>query len=224
MAWFDFITKKKNSPRFVREYEDLLKTKTPKVRPIRQLEFTVLDTETTGFNIKSDYIVAYGSVKVQGYTIKINSAKEYYLQLKKQEREAIKVHGIIKAGEYTSLEDFIKNFLKEIGGSVLVAHHASFDIAMLEKAGSAVGLNKLKNPVLDTAGLAIRLELGPHYNLRQIKNSDYSLDSLCMRYGIALDDRHTAAGDAFLTAQLLLKLLKIAERKGIGTFGDLMSR
>jgi DNA polymerase-3 subunit epsilon len=50
----------------------------------------------------------------------------------------------------------------------------------------------------------------------------YSLDELCIRYGIEMDDRHTAAGDAFLTAQLFLKLLKLAEKKGIRNFKDLL--
>lgn len=224
MAWYDFLSKKKPAAGFVREYEDLFKNRIRKERLIRDLDFIVIDTETTGLDTKSDYIVSYGSVAVKGYAIKVNSAKEYYLPPMQQKKEAIKIHGIINATEYTSLADFIRNVLTEIGSSVLVAHHAGFDVAMLEKAGAAVGLKKLKNPILDTANLAIRLELGFHHMPGQVNNGEYSLDRLCARYGIPIEDRHTAAGDAFLTAQLLLKLLKIAENKGIRNFGDLMRR
>lgn len=67
------------------------------------------------------------------------------------------------------------------------------------------------------------MEVGKFYNPHAIASQDYSLDKLCERYGISLDDRHTAAGDALLTAQLLIKLLKVADKKGIKTFGDLMA-
>jgi DNA polymerase-3 subunit epsilon len=70
--------------------------------------------------------------------------------------------------------------------------------------------------------LAIRLEHGPHADRTQIKREDYTLDALCARYGIIPEDRHTAAGDAFLTAQVLLKLLALAKQKGIKDFGQLM--
>src|SRR5690606_19327912 len=112
--------------------------------------FTVLDTETSGLNTRTDYIISFGSVKVKGYSIKINTVKEFYLKLKKQDREAIKVHEIIKAVNFISLEEFVNIFLKEIGNSIVVAHYADFDVAMLEKAGKTYGLKKLQNPILDT--------------------------------------------------------------------------
>jgi DNA polymerase III subunit epsilon len=64
--------------------------------------------------------------------------------------------------------------------------------------------------------------VGKFYDPRTVVNEAYSLDRLCEKYQIELDDRHTAPGDAFLTAQLLLKLLKLAEKKGIKTFGELI--
>lgn len=225
MGWFDFLKKEKIIPSpFVLDYESLIREKIPKERSISELEFTVLDTETTGLNTRADYIISFGSVKVKGYSIKIKTAKEFFLKFKKKDKEAIKVHEIIKADNVIALEEFVKIFLKEVGNSIVVAHHAGFDVAMLERAGRSFGLKKLQNPILDTFYLAIRLEVGINFNPRLVNRADYSLDSLCDRYHIPLDDRHTAPGDAFLTAQLLVKLLKIAERKGIKTFGDLMGR
>ena len=225
MGWLDLFKKKNTNPfAFVQEYEKLFLTKMPKGTALSQMEFLVLDTETTGLNTRSDFIISFGSVRVSGYTIKINTVKEYYLKHKKLGREAIKIHGLIKSEGTLSLENFIKEVLQEIGTLTLVAHHAGFDKAMLEKAGKSFGLSKLHNPFLDTMDLAIRLEIGRKYNPHLLNMTDFSLDSLCKRYHIPLDDRHTASGDAFLTAQLLLKLLKIAESKGIQTFGDLMQR
>lgn len=225
MGWLDIFKSKKTVPSpFIGEYEKLFPVKMAKETFLTNVDFLVLDTETTGLDTRSDYIVSFGSVRVSGFTIKINTVKEYYLKPKKLGREAIKIHGLIKSELPLSLENFMKEVLQEIGNLPLVAHHAGFDRAMLEKAGKPFGLSKLHNLFLDTADLAIRLEIGRNYNPQLVNPADYSLDSLCNRYHIPLDDRHTASGDAFLTAQLLLKLLKIAESKGIKTFGDLMQR
>lgn len=225
MGWFGLFQKKTVQPTaFVLDYENLFKEKIAKDTPLCDLTFTVLDTETTGLNSKADEIVSYGSIRVTGNRILVNSVREYYLKPTKQNKEAVKIHGIVKREGFVSPHDFVKQFLTEIGNTVLVAHHAGFDKAMLEKAGKPFGLKKILNPFLDTFDLAVRLEIGRNYHPRMINELDYSLDKLCERYKIPLDDRHTAAGDALLAAQLLLKLLKLAETKGISTYGDLMRR
>jgi DNA polymerase-3 subunit epsilon len=47
----------------------------------------------------------------------------------------------------------------------------------------------------------------------------FTLDSLCDLFGIIPHDRHTASGDAFLTAQVFLRLLRLAARHGRTTLG-----
>jgi DNA polymerase III epsilon subunit-like protein len=49
----------------------------------------------------------------------------------------------------------------------------------------------------------------------------HSLDALCERFGITPHDRHTALGDAFLTAQILLRVLKEAGKLGMWNLEDL---
>ena len=223
MGWLDIFRKKtyQQEP-FVAAYEALLQDKIAKSTPIADLTFTVLDTETTGLNSKTDEIVSYGSIQVKGFRVFVNSVKEYFLKPSKQNQEAIKVHGIIKKDGFISPQEFVERFLSEIGATILVAHHAGFDKAMLEKAGKPFGLKRILNPTIDTYDLAVRLEIGKNHNPRMVNGLDYSLDKLCERYQIPLDDRHTASGDAFLTAQLLLKLLKKADKAGIKTYGDLL--
>lgn len=225
MGWLDIFRKQtlQQEP-FVAAYEALFQEKIPKATPIADLTFTVLDTETTGLNRRRDELVSYGSIQVKGFRVFVSSVKEYYLKPTRQNHEAIKVHGIIKKDGFISPQEFVKRFLSEIGTTVLVAHHAGFDKAMLEKVGKPFGLTRILNPTIDTYDLAVRLEIGKNYNPRMVNGLDYSLDKLCDRYQIPLDDRHTAAGDAFLTAQLLLKLLKKADRAGIKTYGDLISK
>ena len=38
----------------------------------------------------------------------------------------------------------------------------------------------------------------------------FTLDALCDMFGVIPHDRHTASGDAFITAQVFLRLLKLA--------------
>ena len=48
---------------------------------------------------------------------------------------------------------------------------------------------------------------------------DFSLDALCSLFGVEPHDRHTAGGDAFITAQILLRLLRLAKRHQRTTLG-----
>jgi len=108
-----------------------------------------------------------------------------------------------------------------------VAHHAAFDMRMLEKAIAPYRGAKVWNPSVDTAQLARRVEVSAMTSNQARgaeQQSDYQLDRLVERYGIDIPERHTAAGDALATALLFQRLLKKAERRGIVTLGDLLAR
>ena len=49
----------------------------------------------------------------------------------------------------------------------------------------------------------------------------FSLDALCNMFGVVPHDRHTAGGDAFLTAQIFLRLLRAAKAVGRTTLDSL---
>ena len=49
----------------------------------------------------------------------------------------------------------------------------------------------------------------------------FSLDGLCEMFGVTPHDRHTAGGDAFITAQIFLRLLRAAKAAGRDTLGAL---
>jgi DNA polymerase-3 subunit epsilon len=46
-----------------------------------------------------------------------------------------------------------------------------------------------------------------------------SLDTLADLFGVIPHDRHTASGDAFITALVFLRLLKLASRHGRDSLG-----
>jgi DNA polymerase-3 subunit epsilon len=49
----------------------------------------------------------------------------------------------------------------------------------------------------------------------------YGLDSLIQYYGLECRARHRAWGDALVTAEVLLRLLEAADRRGIETWAQL---
>ncbi|MBS9522667.1 3'-5' exonuclease [Litoribacter ruber] len=209
--WEDEFTKTD----FVKEYEDKFRSKTNPDTPLDQLTFCILDTETTGLNVNKDYILSFGALKVKKYHIHLSDLLEIYVKAPLVKSEALSVHEIVQKNDAEELSSFAQHSLQYIGNSIVVGHHVGFDIQMLQKTYRPFGLKKLLNKTIDTFELAVRLEKGYHFNPELIRNEEYSLDALCKRYKIPLHDRHTASGDAMLTAILFMKLLKSAENKSI---------
>ena len=56
---------------------------------------------------------------------------------------------------------------------------------------------------------------------RAISGRHFTLDALCEMFDVIPHDRHTASGDAFLTAQVLLRLLRLAARHGRTTLASI---
>jgi DNA polymerase-3 subunit epsilon len=221
MSWWEFWKPKSAKSDFVASFLEQSKAAIPGIRAIDQLNFVVLDTETTGLNPAEDFILSFGAVKLSKMTIRVSTAVEWYPVSPKNGKGTAAIHGLIESKTPVQISDFVPNLLAYLGDSILVGHHLGFDLEMLLKTCRPFGLEEFPNFCVDTMNLAIRLEQGPNADRHHFKPGDYSLDALCDRYGIEKDDRHTAAGDAFLTAQLLLKLLIVAKNKGIKDFGTL---
>lgn len=222
MSWWPFQSQSKKQD-FVEEYLQLFQNPIPGIRKITQLDFVVLDTETTGLDPKNDFVISFGGIKIQKGKIQVGTAVEWYPESPKEAGESAKIHGLVHRENLVKPKVFSEMLLEYIGSSILVGHHLNFDLEMLQKLCHSSGLKSFRNQSLDTLALAVRIEHGPHVNWHEISMREYSLDALCERYQISTDDRHTAGGDAFLTAQLLLKLLKLADRKGISTYAQLFN-
>lgn len=220
MSWWSFRTPSQKQS-FVSDFLQVASREIPGIRQIDQLTFVVLDTETSGLNPREDEVLSFGAIKIHQGSIRLDTAVEFYPESFREPGSAAAVHGLVGRPDTRSTRDFSDAVLSFLGGGILVGHHVNFDLEMLLKVCRPFGLKAFPNPVLDTMNLAIRLDHGPRSALHEVPLKAYSLDALCERFHIPMDDRHTAGGDAFLTAQLLLKLLKEAEKKGIQTYQDL---
>jgi DNA polymerase-3 subunit epsilon len=114
----------------------------------------------------------------------------------------------------------MEELLAYLDQSIIVAHHANFDRQMIDAALARLGAGRLRNPFVDTANLAKRVQPPTHY----VSEERYGLDQLALLYGIPLQDRHTALGDAYITALLFLKLVAKLKGKGKFSLGDLLRK
>ncbi len=205
----DWLFNKKTYPQYWIDYENHFDRKRKK--QIQSSRFVVLDTETTGFDYEVDRLLCMGAVSIENNEIRVMQVFEVYIKQDHFNPKTVEIHGIIhhtKTKTHTE-EDAIIQFLNYIKDSVLVAHHAVFDIKMINTALRRMGLPKLKNQVLDTTDL---------YNKTKVKsnfinqNKKYTLDDIAEDYSLDLSDRHTAAGDALITALIFLKTTSILNK------------
>ncbi|MCG8344037.1 MAG: 3'-5' exonuclease [Chlorobiales bacterium] len=193
-------------------------------RPLGEVRYIVFDTETTGFDTAKDSVISIGAIALNGTRIKVEESFEVLIRRDSVgDSNAVTTHGLLLRDlhEGRDEKEAVKSFLDYLGNSVLVAQHADFDVTMINRMLNKQYGFELFNDVIDTASLAKRLEKGPYYNLAH-KSGEYRLDVLLERYNIRLYDRHTAAGDAFLTAQLFQMLLFKAGYAGIKTLRELL--
>lgn len=188
-------------PDFWQTYESTFDTKA--TAPYR---YVVLDTETTGFDTKNDRVLSIGAVAVVKQTIAVEETFEIFLQQEVFNPNTVAIHGILRDDdqlERVSELEGLKLFLDYVGNAIIVAHHAHFDITMINNALIRNGLPKLKNKVLDTGYLFKKSRL--RSNLIN-KQEHYTLDAIADALSVTIQDRHTAIGDAYITALIFLKL------------------
>jgi len=208
--------KHKTYPDFWKNYLKKFKQKQP--QKIEATTFVVFDTETTGLDFKNDRILSIGAVSITNNIIDVSNSLELYLKQDKFKVETVQIHGILKEGNIskTPEKEAIQHFINYIGNSVLVAHHAAFDIEIINAALKRFNLPKLKNKSIDTGIL--------YKKLAGKKDNHFNLDALCAEFKIPKHDRHTASGDAYITALLFFKIIaKLKQERNIH-YSDLFRR
>lgn len=209
---------KKKYPDFWNHYADSFANGLPNL--VQDNKFVVLDTETTGFDVKNDRILSIGALVLQQQMIQPKQAFELFLKQERYTEETAKIHGILKAGKKDSITEIegLKRSLKTLENAVLVAHHTGYDVAMLNNALKRNGLPKLKNKTLDTSKLYYKTL---SRTKQQESDGHSTLDDLAKAYDISQKDRHTALGDAYITA---IAFLRILEKLKPTTLNELLKR
>ena len=181
---------------------------------LRDITFSVVDVETTGTRATGDDRITEIAIA----TVRGGAVIDVYSQLVNPERPIPPYITALTQISWEMVRDqprfrhVADQVLARLAGSVFVAHNASFDWRFVsEEIRRGVG-HELSGPRLCTVRLA-RVLL-PELSRR-------SLDHLTYHFGIAIEARHRAAGDAVATAQALCRMLIIAEREGVRTWAEL---
>ena len=183
-------------------------------RLLAQLAYTVFDTETTGLEPSAgDEIIQIGAVRIVNRRL---LRHESYEQLIDPQRslpaQSVKIHGItadMLAGQ-PPIASALPIFRAFVADTVLVAHNAAFDMRFLELKEAATGI-RFDRPVLDT--FLLSAVLFP-------TQETHRLEAIAERLGVSVMGRHTAVGDAIVTADVFLKMLPLLAEKGIRTLGQ----
>jgi len=180
---------------------------------LRDVEFCVVDLETTGGSNEYNSITEIGAVKYRGgeeigrFTTLVNPqcAIPPFITVLTGITDTMVCNA-------PAIEEVLDSLLEFIGDSVLVAHNARFDIGFINASLVRDGREKLTNRVLDTVGLARRLVGGEVENCK--------LSTLAASLGFANQPSHRAINDVLATGDLLHLLIERAAGFGVFDLDD----
>jgi len=178
------------------------------------LAYTVFDTETTGLEPSAgDEIIQFGAVRIlNGRLLRHENIDQLVDPQRPLRPEGIPIHGITEdmvRGQPT-IATVLPQFHAFCEGTVLVAHNAAFDMRFLQLKEEPLGI-RFTQPVLDTLLLSAVI----HPN-----QESHKLEAIAERLGITIIGRHTAFGDAIVTAEVFLRMLPLLTEMGIHTLGQ----
>lgn len=183
-------------------------------RALADLAYTVFDTETTGLDpAAGDEIVAIGAARIVNAHLAPGDTFDTLVDPGRPVGpHSVAVHGLTDAllcGQ-PPLATVLPRFHAFCADTVLVGHNVAFDLRFLQLKEQATGVC-FRQPVLDTLLLAAVID--EH-------NGDDRLEAIAHRFGIEVLARHTALGDAFITAEVFLKMLPLLAARGIANLGQ----
>jgi DNA polymerase-3 subunit epsilon len=186
--------------------------------PLDTLTVMVLDCETTGLNATLDRMLSLGAVRLQGARLLRHEAVDVLVNPGEPIPPAsTAIHGItdamvVEAPTLAQQWPAIEPLLRDC---VVVGHNIGFDLTVLQAELQRGGIEWRRPPSLCTVQLAAALDPGQR---------DLNLEALAEIYGISVTGRHTALGDALLTAEVYLHLLALMQARGDRTLADAQAR
>ena len=184
--------------------------------PLLDVEFVVLDLETTGGSPANDRITEVGAVKIRGGEV-IGTFQTLV-------NPGVPIPPLISAltgitdpmvADQEPIEVVLPCLLEFLGGAVLVAHNASFDRRFVQANLERHGYQRLTNRVVCTARLARKL-------LPRDEVPNVRLATLAAYLGATLAPCHRALTDARATVDVFHSLLERAGSYGVLALEDLI--
>jgi DNA polymerase-3 subunit epsilon len=182
--------------------------------PLSNITFVAFDTETTGLNPSDgDEIIQIGAIRGVNGKILYNETVDQLVDPQRHlPKIATEITGITPEMLINQplIDPTLQKFHQFVDKAVLVAHNAAFDMRFLELRENSSGV-KFKNLVLDTLLLS---------SIVHPNQESHSLDAIAERMDLTIVGRHTALGDAIVTAEIMVRLIPLLEAQGINTLGE----
>jgi DNA polymerase III subunit epsilon len=172
-------------------------------RPWREIDYAVVDLETTGLDLRRDTIASYGATVI--HNGRMVAAHNNYGLVRPEcavSAKSITIHALRPAdlAEAPPLSAAVEVLHALIDGRVLIAHAAWIEQAFLSRAFRQHGKH-LRCKILDTAAMSRAAHLKTA-NCR----GEPDLEPLATELRLPVDSPHHALGDAITTAQVFLAL------------------
>ncbi len=193
----------------------------------RSLRYVIFDLETTGLNLNRDRVVSAAAYRVSDGRIALG---DVFSSLVSPGRDippsAVRIHGIMPSmvNQAPSFAEVFEKFLGYLGTDILVGYHVGFDLHFLNIYMQQAHGFPLQNLVLDAQCMCRRVCFPPHLRsyARRLKNYQ-DLDTVAKHFGIEIQERHTALGDALATAMIFQRILLEIEKAGPGQLRNLLA-
>lgn len=195
---------------------DVQPARDPALRgPFDEIDFVIVDVETTGWSPGEARITEIGAVKVSAGHLRrqFSSLVNPRSAIPEQVAELTGISDAMVALA-PPLERVLPAFLEFARGCVLTAHNAPFDVGFLSAACRACDLRWPDFTVVDTVELARRV-------LGEDEVPDCKLSTLAAFFGARTAPRHRALADALATADVLLGLLPRLAAAGVSTLAEM---
>lgn len=156
----------------------------------------LLDVETTGLDPFSGHkIIEIGCVEVVN---KLRTGRVFHKYINPKRdvpHDAFKIHGISTKflQDKPNFSDIATDLLDFLDTSELIIHNAPFDLKFINYELDAIKLGSLKNQVIDTLSIA----------RNKFPGLPASLNALCKRFNINLEERNSKGHGALLDSELL---------------------
>ena len=182
--------------------------------PLVSLSAVVLDSETTSLDVRRARIVELGAVQLKHGHLSLDSRYDQLIDPGEPVPSASSMFHGIKDEMLKGQPDFrnaIGTFNRFAGNRLVLGYSLGFDLAVLKFEHERAGLPWKPPRAMDVKHL-VKIIAPPL--------PDHALETVAAWLGISMKDRHTALGDAILTAEIFLKLLPELRTRGIRTLAE----